>query len=107
MQYEAVWGKRPDEWWLYEHNMERPEHQGAVLYEMGNELRLEEIDYLMEFWREHFEKAMSDCCPIGFGPDGHILKGLAAQRAWIEWSGIPQSLLTRWHSERCKGVSEQ
>ena len=39
MQYEAVFGRRPVEWWLYEHDMEQPEHQGAALYEMGNELR--------------------------------------------------------------------
>jgi len=100
MQYEAVFGKRPGEWWLYEHDMEKPEHQGAALYDMGNELRPDELNYLMEFWRGHFEKATSNCCPVSFGDDGQPLKGLAAQRAWIEWAGIPKSLLARWRAER-------
>jgi hypothetical protein len=100
MEYDAVSGKRPIEWWLYEHGMERPDNEGAALYEMGNELRPEELDYVVGFWREHFDKAMSSCCPSSWGPDGQILKGLEAQRAWIKWAGIPDSLLTRWYEER-------
>jgi hypothetical protein len=100
MQHEAVFGKRPEEWWLYEHDMETPDNEGAALYEMGNELRPGELDYLMAFWREHFEKAMSSCCPVTFGEDGKPLQGLAAQGAWIEWAGIPKSLLARWRAER-------
>jgi len=81
--------------------MEPPEdHQGAVLYEMGSELRPDELEYLMAFWREHFEKAMSQYCPNSWGPDGQLLKGLPAQQAWMEWAGIPHSLLRRWHAER-------
>jgi hypothetical protein len=99
MQYEAVFGRRPVEWWLYEHDMEQPEHQGAALYEMGNELRPNELEYLLSFWREHFEKATSDSCPSSWR-DGQMLKGLEAQRAWIEWAGIPHSLLEQWHEER-------
>ena len=100
MQHEAVFGKRPEEWWLYENNVEQPENQGAALYEMGNELRPDEMEYLTAFWREHFEKATSPCCPSSWGRDGQTLRGIEAERAWIEWAGIPQSLLARWHAER-------
>jgi hypothetical protein len=111
MQYEARNGKRPVEWWLYEHDMKQPHHQGAALYEMG-ELRPDELEYKMEFWREHFDKAMSPdfaiVHPVAMGSDyprdsrtgSTLSKGPEAQRQHLEWAGIPQSLLTRWHAER-------
>jgi hypothetical protein len=111
MEYEARNGKRPVEWWLYEHGMERPyHHEAATLYEMG-ELRPDELEYKMEFWLEHFEKAMSPhfaiVHPVSMGSDPRdkrtgstLTKGLDAQRQHLEWAGIPQNLLTRWHAER-------
>jgi len=108
MQYEAVFGKRPAEWRLYEHNMERPhDHEGAVLYEMGNELRPEELDYLMGFWRQHFDLAMSPHFAIphsatDVSKGSTLTTGLEAQRLHLEWAGIPHSLLKRWHAERRK-----
>jgi hypothetical protein len=109
MQYEAVWGRRPPEWWLYEHDREPPEHQGAALYEMG-ELSPDELEYRMEFWRKHFDLAMSphfaipDSVSVGGDPrkGSTLMTGLEAQRSHLEWAGIPPSLLTRWHAERRK-----
>jgi hypothetical protein len=104
MQYEAVWGKRPEEWWLYDHGVAQPEHQGAALYEMGNELRPDELEYLLEFWRKHFELAMSPNFSIPHAvndpdrPEHH--PGIAAKRSHLEWAGIPHTLLTQWHAER-------
>jgi hypothetical protein len=114
MQYEAVFGRRPPEWWLYEHDREPPEHQGAALYEMG-ELSPDELEYRMEFWRKHFDLAMSPHfaipIPISVGGDPRkgstLITGFEAQRQHLEWAGIPHSLLTRWHAERRRAVARR
>jgi hypothetical protein len=50
-------GRRPDEWWLYERQMERPRDREAdVLYQMG-ELDDAELAELIPRWRDHFDRA--------------------------------------------------
>jgi len=74
------------------------------------ELSPDELEYRMEFWRKHFDLAMSphfaipDSVSVGGDPrkGSTLMTGLEAQRSHLEWAGIPPSLLTRWHAERRK-----
>ena len=79
-------GHRPQEWWVYEKQMPRPEQETNALYEMG-ELSEAELAELMPDWREHYEQAQkpnfSHC--IGHKSHGDTfaswIKGPAARKA--------------------------
>jgi hypothetical protein len=97
-------GHRPPEWWLYERNMECPEHQEAALFAMG-ELRKAELSQTMAWWREQYDRArqpgFAHC--IGHAKPGDMfatwLEGLPALRAHFRWAGVPRKLIQRWNAE--------
>jgi hypothetical protein len=90
-------GSRPEEWWLYERQMQQPSHQAAALYAMG-ELAGAELDRVMRDWRQAYEHALGP----GFSYDtgGGWLQGAAARRAHQRWAGIPRELVKQWDAER-------
>ena len=98
-------GHRPQEWWVYEKQMPRPEQETNALYEMG-ELSEAELAELMPDWREHYEQAQkpnfSHC--IGHKSHGDTfaswIKGPAARKAHYRWAEIPDAIVRQWNAER-------
>jgi hypothetical protein len=86
--YATGHGSRPEEWWIYEKNMEMPEHQARVLYEMG-ELKGGELQLVMKWWRDHYDKA----CEM------QDFWGRARTKYW-RWNDILPSLIEEWDAER-------
>jgi hypothetical protein len=70
----AFEGHRPEEWWLYERNMDQPDNQAATLYAMG-ELQGIELEKVLSNWRMHYE-------------------------AGNKWVGIPREIVKQWDDER-------
>jgi hypothetical protein len=90
-------GSRPEEWWLYERQMQQPSHQAAALYAMG-ELAGSELEQVMRDWRQAYEHALEPAFSHNTG-DGW-LGGAAARRAHYRWAGIPPELVRKWDVER-------
>jgi hypothetical protein len=108
MAHEASPGHRPEEWWIYEKNLDPPECSGqaGMLMRMG-ELAEQELDILMRKWREVYNKAnephFSYC--IGSKPGttyAHWLEGEAARLAYYEWAGIPDEALKQFEAAGSK-----
>jgi hypothetical protein len=77
-------GSRPEEWWLYEKNMEQPENQSRVLYEMG-ELKGGELAHVLATWRDHYDRAN----------EMEAISGRNRTRYW-RWNEILPSLIEEW-----------
>ena len=97
-------GKRPEEWWLYEHGMPCPENESAALYAMG-ELAEDELARLMTDWRAWYAQAWQPGFAYCIGAlPGNVyatwLEGVAARKAHYRWAGIPVPLIRQWHRER-------
>jgi hypothetical protein len=107
MLTDAHFGKRPAEWWIYERGINQPRQQGTVLFEkFHEELRPDELKYLLEFWRENYERAQEPGYSYCIGhknPGDNFaswLEGLAAQKALYRWAGIPAAIIRQWDKER-------
>jgi hypothetical protein len=98
-------GHRPDEWWLYEKQMQPPAQETVALYEMG-ELGEAELGRLTALWRERYEQAQRPgfrhC--IGQANPGDTfaswVEGAEARRQHYRWAQIPPALLKQWDAER-------
>ena len=68
-------GRRPQEWWLYDQDMDVPErgHEAEILLEMG-ELTESELEGLMHWWRMDYDHA----CEVGLSSAAgrHALRGI-------------------------------
>ena len=102
-----MFGKRPEEWWTYEIGEAVPaDNQGTVLYERGNVLRDDEIEYLLTFWREQYDRMYAPHFAHCIGhakPDDTFASwvfGAEARRLHIAWAGIPSSLVVKWDAEK-------
>jgi hypothetical protein len=91
-------GSRPEEWWLYERQMQQPSHQAAALYAMS-ELAGAELDQVMAEWRQRYEHGLTPGFRYNAGADGW-LQGAAARRAHHRWAGIPPDIVRKWDIER-------
>ena len=100
-------GSRPPEWWLFERNLQPPDHdrEAELLMAMG-ELSAAELAELVPDWREEYEKTL---CPgfafcIGHAkPDDTFatwIEGEEGRRAHLAWAGIPKVLVKQWERER-------
>jgi hypothetical protein len=104
MAWEKSPGHRPEEWWCYERQMERPdsEDEAGILYEMG-ELTEKELAFLMPFWRQHYDTAWEPDFAIYHcwgDPRGDCTKGAASGREHLRWAGVPRAILEKWDAER-------
>ena len=54
MLQQAYPGLRPQEWWLYERNMQQPDQPSVWLYDHG-ELSGTELEVLLPHWRGKYE----------------------------------------------------
>ncbi len=104
-------GSRPEEWWAYEKQMDRPANLGCeriALFEMG-ELSEAELAELMLEWRQCYERAQApgfSYC-IGSRPGetfARWLMGAAARRAEYRWAGIPRAILKKWDARRARAI---
>jgi hypothetical protein len=108
MKHEAVFGCRPPEFWVYELNEEMPhDNQPTMLYERGNALTEEEIEYLLTDWRCYYDQMQEPNFSYCIGAkDGDTfatwVEGEEARRLHIEFWGIPSSLIAKWDSKRRK-----
>jgi hypothetical protein len=82
----ATEGHRPEEWWAYERNMDKPADQAATLYAMG-ELQGTELELVLKSWRTYYKTARG-------------YSDIQEQREFIKWAGIPAELVKQWDRER-------
>jgi hypothetical protein len=92
-------GRRPEEWWLYEREMQPPSRQdeAATLYAMG-ELTGSELNQVVGEWRQHYEHALGP--RFSYNTGATWLQGASARRAHYRWAGIPPALVRQWDAER-------
>ena len=102
MLAEEAAGHRPEEWWLYEQDRDRPENETQVLYTMG-ELRGAELAKCMGWWRQHYEEA-NEVLVIG-GSFGTIRKTPAQRQEYLDYHDVPRELVKQWDAERTKGTA--
>jgi hypothetical protein len=77
-------GCRPNEWWRYEKNMESPQRQPRVLYELG-ELSPAELEQCMAWWRTAYDEAHQRD---------------EAREDYYLWNEIPPKFIAQWDDER-------
>ena len=100
-------GRRPVEWWAYESPRKPPRKSSRkvnMLFEIG-ELSEAELAELMPEWREQFGKAQAPdfAWCIGCWPginDAHWLTGNEAREAYLEWTGMPDKIISRFTKQR-------
>jgi hypothetical protein len=95
-------GSRPQEWWLYEKQCERPENETQALYTMG-ELQGDELTKLMKWWRDAYEEA-NEVLIIG-GSFGTIRRTPEQRQKYLDHHHVPRELVKQWDTERTKGAA--